>query len=343
MNPIATTDAFAVFPYYYSRNGCHHGKTIAEVLRAVGDYSLDPLGISGYLDRAPENTLTCFREVWKVPPHHALVESASGLQVENLAIATHQSIELFELLKSTIADNVPRYNKCALALSGGLDSALLLAFTKNILNLDIPAVTLATDMEGYCELETTKRTADHFGVDLYVFHAREADFIDLLPDVIRSAEVPLYNLHPVSKMILCRRLREQGFDCVMTGDAADQAFAGSAAGNYLPIVGAIMRHENMGYFSPFFDERVIAFGRSVTDSNKSALRQLAKTLVPEFLLNQPKIPRLAPAMDLSRYWDAKRIEKICEATNLKCKIEDAGQRTLWTTLGMLVGSLRENI
>jgi len=343
MNVIASTDAYAVFPYYYSRKGCHHGETIAEVLRGVGDYSLDSIGIRGYLDKAPDNSRTCFREVQKLPPHHDLLESASGLQAENRAIGRSQSADLFELLRSTIAEHLPLHKKCALALSGGLDSAIVLAFTKNVLNLDIPVFTVATDMQDYCELEATTRTARHFGVDLTVFDATEADFIEILPDVISAAEVPLYNLHPVSKMILCRRVHQQGFDCVLTGDAADQAFAGSAAGNYLPIVGAIMRHEKMGYFSPFFDEHVVAYGQSVADSNKTALRELAKTLVPNFLLNQPKTPRLAPVMDISRYWDAECIEWICETTNLECKMDDAGQRTLWTTLGLLVGGWREKV
>jgi asparagine synthase (glutamine-hydrolysing) len=343
MNLIASTGAYAVFPYYHARKGCHHGETIAEVLRDAGDYSLDSTGIRGYLDKAPDTSRTCFREVRKLPPHHALLESACGLRMKNRAIGKSRSTDLFELLRSAIAEQVPRHRKCALALSGGLDSAIVLAFTKNVLNLDIPVFTVATDMQDYCELEATRRTARHFGVDLTVLHASEADFIDMLPDVIGSAEVPLYNLHPVSKMILCRKVREKGFDCVLTGDAADQAFAGAPAGNYLPIVGAIMRHEKMGYFSPFFDEHVVAYGQTVTDSNKTALRELAKTLVPDFLLNQPKTPRLAPAMDISRYWDAKCIERICETTNLECKMDDAGQRTLWTTLGLLVNGLRKKI
>lgn len=342
MNPVASTDAYAVFPYYFARKGCHHGETIAEVLRSAGDYNLDSAGIRGYLNRTPDDSRTCFREVQKLPPHHTLFESSSGLQAKNCAIETRQSTDLFELINSAIAKQVPHYKKCALALSGGLDSAIVLAFTKKVMCLDIPVFTVATDMQDYCELETTRRTARHFGVDLTIIHATEADFINMLPDVISSAEVPLYNLHPVSKMLLCRKLREDGFDCVLTGDAADQAFAGSAAGNYLPIVGAIMRHEKMGYFSPFFDEQIVAYGQSVTDSNKTALRELAKTLVPDFLLNQPKTPRLAPAMDISRYWDAKCIEHICKTTNLQCKTDDAGQKTLWTTLGLLVNSLRKN-
>jgi asparagine synthase (glutamine-hydrolysing) len=341
MNLIASTDAYAVFPYYYAQKGCHHGRTIAEVLRGIGDYSLDSIGIRGYLDKAPDTSRTCFLEVRKLPPHHALLESTSGLRMKNRAIGESRSTDLFELLRSAISEQVPRHKKCALALSGGLDSAIVLAFTKNVLNLDIPVFTVATDMQDYCELEATRRTARHFGVDLTVLHATEADFINMLPDVIGSAEVPLYNLHPVSKMILCRRLREEGFDCVLTGDAADQAFAGASAGNYLPIVGAIIRHEKMGYFSPFFDEHVVAYGQSVTDSNKTALRELAKTLVPDFLLNQTKTPRLAPVMDISHYWDAKCIEWICETTNLECKVDDADQRTLWTTLGLLVGGLRK--
>ncbi len=339
MNLIASTDAFAVFPYYYARKGCQHGETIAEVLQAVGDYSLDSIGIRGYLDRAPDNSRTCFREVQKLPPHHDLFESAGGLVAEDRSIRQCATTNLFELLRSAIAEHVPRHKKCALALSGGLDSAIVLAFAKNVLKLDIPVFTLATNIPDYCELEATRRTARHFGVDLTVFRATEADFVDMLPDVISSAEVPLYNLHAVSKMIFCRRVREEGFDCVLTGDAADQVFAGSAAGNYLPIVGAIMRHEKMGYFSPFFDEHVVAYGQSVADSNKTALRELAKRLVPDFLLNQPKTPRLAPGMDISRYWDAQSIEWICETTNLECKMDDANQRTLWTTLGLLVRRL----
>ena len=125
-------------------------------------------------------------------------------------------------------------------------------------------------------------------------------------------------------------------NCMITGDGADQVFSGVSSANYLPLVGAIMRDQEMGYVSPFFDQQVVSYGEKVSDANKSQLRTLGVSLLPEFLHHQKKQPRLAPAFNLEHYWRKNAINWVSEHLNIRPNLQTDASKTLWTTLGMLV-------
>ncbi|MES2672741.1 MAG: asparagine synthase-related protein [Pseudomonadota bacterium] len=341
MQLIATGDPFSVSPYYYTSDNTGHGNTISSVVTARGCEQLDVLGIKQYLHKSPDDIRTCFQKIKKLPPNCDLLLEHGKLIVRSQQAIKTVNKNLFELLVQALRRDTACYTRCALALSGGIDSALILALIKEAAIENIEIYTLATGMQGYCELEITKRTAQYYGVKLNIAKASQVDFVNALPAAIRSCEAPLYNLHPVSKLLLARAMKSDGVDCVISGDAADQVFSGSAANNYLPIVGSIMRGEGIGFVSPFFDKQVVAFGLSVMDSDKSALRKLGLSLLPEFLQQQKKQPRLAPVMDAGKYWNQKCIDRIAQQINLQPDLANDSLTMLWTTLGMLVQTICE--
>ncbi|MES2824105.1 MAG: asparagine synthase-related protein [Pseudomonadota bacterium] len=341
MQLIARGDPFSVFPYYYISGSVGHGSTISSIVTAHGCEQLDALGIKQYLNKNPDDIRTCFQEIKKLPPNCDLLLENGELTLRSQEPIISDNDNLFALLVQALRRDTAKYSRCALALSGGIDSAMILALIKEAAINNVEIYTLATGIQEYCELEVTKRTARYYGVKLNVVQASQADFVNALPDAISSCETPLYNLHPVSKLLLARAMKNNGVDCIITGDAADQAFSGSVANNYLPIVGSIMRGEGMGFASPFFDKQVVAFGLSVMDSDKSALRKLGLSLLPEFLQHQKKQPRLAPAMNVNNYWNQKCIDQIAKQLNLQPDLHNDALKMLWTTLGMLVHTICE--
>ncbi len=224
--------------------------------------------------------------------------------------------------------NIPA-GSAALALSGGVDSAVLAALLRG----RVVAYTLAPELPGYSEASEAQALADGLGIPLRRVSATEDDFMTALPAAIRACECPLYNLHPVSRYLLARAVRADGFDMLVTGDGADEVFRGSSGADYLPIVGALTRAAGLVAIAPFLDPCVTS--AVAGDPDKRALRALAGELgVPEAIARAPKAPRYAPPMDLSRHHDPRRIAALGRGLGRAPASTTDRERVAWTTLAL---------
>ncbi len=330
MKSIASHHPFGVVPHYFTEDG-RHAPRIREL--HPRDWDLD--GVSSYLNRAPSGRRTCFKDIQPLAPGEELWSGDGGLECR-AASPSPTAAPLLPVLETALLRILAEGRKAAVALSGGLDSALVVALIKKLGRDDVPVVTLATKLSGYCELAETRRTAAALGVkDLLVIEANAEDLIHAFPAAITAAEVPLFNLHPVSRWLLAQALHRQGIEVLITGDGADQVFAGSDGRNYLPIVGALVRESGLKLNSPFFDEDVIAAAPPAT-ADKAALRAAAEALLPPEILNRPKTARYAPALDVSRHWHGPAIAGL--AARMRLTLPEPGsspEATLWTSLGIL--------
>lgn len=222
-----------------------------------------------------------------------------------------------------------RTGRVALALSGGVDSAVL----AGLLSGQAAVYTLESGLPGYCEAAEAQVVADGLGVALRRVRVSEADYVGSLPAVIRGCETPLYNLHPVSRYLLARAVRADGYDVLITGDGADEVFGGTGGADYLPIVGALTRAAGLGAWAPFLDAPVAAVVRR--DPDKRVLRALARELgVPAEVAERAKRPRYAPGMDLSRYWDDAKIKMLGRRLGRVPGRASDREVVGWTTLGL---------
>ncbi len=185
----------------------------------------------------------------------------------------------------------------ALWLSGGLDSALLLALLRRLGHTPATYV-LAPRLRDYDESLRAIAHARALGIDPIVVPATVDDFVDALPAAVAAAETPFWNLHPVSKFLLARRTAADGFAAAITGDGADEAFAAAPVDDYLPLVVAIARAGGVEVRSPFFAPAVVATARAGSGRGKRALVELARTLLPETVWATPKRAWLAPPVPL---------------------------------------------
>lgn len=218
----------------------------------------------------------------------------------------------------------------ALALSGGVDSAVL----AGLLGRRVVAYTLAPEFAGYGEVEEARAVAGRFGVELREVAVREADYVEGLPAAIRGCESALYNLHPVSRLLLARAARADGVEWMITGDGADEIFKKTRGADYLPIVGAMMRAAGLTAVAPFLAAGVAE--RVVGDPDKRALRALAGELgVPEGVAWRAKRPRLAPAMDLRGLVGGEEVAALGRCLGRAPGDATDRERVGWTTLALL--------
>lgn len=292
-------DRLGVQPLYFREDGSAAAGSIAALLRHDPARAVRPdrEGLRRWLCGDPDDRSTCVEGIGLVPVGHRLLLGADGPRLEPPPPLPEPRGSLYEALVAAVAAIVARTGRIALALSGGLDSALVLAIVRRELGCELPVVTLAVDAPGYGELAATRRTAAALGVALHELPASAADVLDALPEAVRAAEVPLWNPHPVSKLLLARALRREGFDAVLGGDAADQVLAGAPGHDYLPLVGRLFHTEGIEPCSPFFDPGVLAHAaRGPADPDKAALREAAERWLPPAVTRAPKRARLFPEL-----------------------------------------------
>lgn len=310
-----------ILPHYHHEGGSAQGPLIRDVLAHVPERDWDEEGVRHYLNRSPDGHRTCFAKV-------------RILQSESVRRSGGEKVRAS--LERAITDVAADSRRLAIALSGGLDSALVVAMLRAHGRDDIPVFTLASHLHGYCELETTRSTARSLGVkELHVIETNADEMIAAFPSVIAAAECPLFNLHPVSRWILANQLRREGYEVLITGDGADQVFAGSDPRNYLPIIGALTRAAGMELSSPFVHEAVMASAPAPT-RDKAALRAVAHEVLPHSFAHGPKTATYAPPLDVSDHWRAHAIATLVARLGHTTPSPGAGpESVLWTSLGLL--------
>lgn len=335
-----TRDPFGLLRCYYDVGGRCRAPTVRAIFDALPNLprTLDRIAVAAHLEGRTTPDRSFFAAVRSVPPGHVLVPGSTGFTTRPYEIEPCAG-DLRELLCRSIAaalEQAPR--PMAVALSGGLDSALVLALVRQ-LDPEVPALMLAPRLEGYSELDAATLTAQSLHADLRVIEADADDFRNALPEAIAALEVPLYNLHPVSKFLLARAARSEGIATLVTGDGADHVFTRDDSADYLPLVGAAFAACDIDLRTPFLDHAVIAHLLSQpVDSHKLALREIGKTLpIPQALVREPKVGKLAPPIDLSPIVSPAKLERLAALLGrARPSFDDDRDRVRWSTLALLV-------
>jgi asparagine synthase (glutamine-hydrolysing) len=331
-------DRFGLRRLYYRPGG--RAAASLRSLVSSGD-ALDPEGVRFALGAIPWTARTWIAGVLRAPPGHRLI--GDPLRPEPIArAAVADPRPLGDRLLAALERIVTGGKRAALSLSGGLDSALLLALLAGSFRARMPAVYVFAPRlpggESYDESEAAVALARSLDLQPIVVHATDRDFAGALPACVAAAETPLYNLHPVAKHLLFTRMAADGVEIAITGDGADQAFSGAPSETYLPIAGAIADAAGVALACPFLDDAVVALA-GPADPHKRALRNLARTLLPDAIALAPKAPRLAPPIDLGRHADPAREARLAEVVRLDPGIDGDRRRTGLVTLRLACDAL----
>ncbi|MGP1665235.1 MAG: asparagine synthase-related protein, partial [Rhodanobacter sp.] len=161
------------------------------------------------------------------------------------------------------------------------------------------------------------------------------DFVAALPEAIEHIEEPLFNLHPVAKLLLAKAMHRDGIELAISGDGADQVLNRDRSADYLPLCKALFDAAGVTLHAPFLDPSVVAHFLSLPpDPAKLCLRQLAEELqLRAHLVCGPKRSQLAPSMALGALCDHARIAAL--ATQLRMptpRLKRDAEIVLWSTL-----------
>lgn len=274
---VAARDPLGIKPLYVARRG--EGLAFASELKAFDGLGFDDIAAlppGGLFDSAGGS-----RQWYRVPAGAAAGEP--GVDVE--AIAGELRLTLEEAVAKWMVADV----EVGSFLSGGLDSSVIAAIAQKVRRAagQAPLKTFAVGTVGSSDLRAARRVADHIGSDHheYSFSAREiAENLSHVIYHLESADADL--VRSAVPTLFAARLARRHVKAVLTGEGADELFAGYAyhhdyvedpralADELTRSLGAMHNinlqrvdrmtmAESLEARTPFLDRDLIAFAQSI--------------------------------------------------------------------------------
>ncbi len=178
------------------------------------------------------------RGIRELAPGHALVVDAAGVREERRwwepTFAPLQGSrseddlvdELRELLTDAIRIRLRADVPVAAYLSGGIDSSLLVALARDVMASDITSFGLGFADARFDESAYQDLAVRALGTRFTRIRVDAADIAAALPTVVEHAEKPTLRTAPAPLLMLSAAVREAGLKVVLTGEGADEIFAG---------------------------------------------------------------------------------------------------------------------
>jgi asparagine synthase (glutamine-hydrolysing) len=205
-----------------------------EVPRAI-----DPVGIDQtftfWASVAPR---TPFRGIHEVLPGHTRTYRANGkieeaphyvpsyekrpiARTSDAIDAVRDALERAVSLRMLRAD-VP----VGCYLSGGLDSSLVTALGRKAMGQRFKTFSLRFEDAEFDETPYQRKVVEHLGTEHHEVIVSKQQIAAVFPEVIYHAERPILRTAPAPMFLLSRLVRERGIKVVLTGEGADEMFAG---------------------------------------------------------------------------------------------------------------------
>lgn len=111
-------------------------------------------------------------------------------------------------------------------LSGGLDSSVIATLISRFTDTPLRTFSVTFQDEAYDESEFQRRVIADLGAEHSSICCTYSDIGAIFPRVVWHAEKPILRTAPAPLLLLSRLVHESGFKVVLTGEGADEIFAG---------------------------------------------------------------------------------------------------------------------
>ncbi len=111
-------------------------------------------------------------------------------------------------------------------LSGGVDSAFVLAHATKIANKTLSSFTIGVDSPKLDETNVARAISKHIGTKPNYITADAALISDTYPDLVQSADCPVIDTSCAALRALSKKVHDSGYKVVLTGEGSDEALAG---------------------------------------------------------------------------------------------------------------------
>ena len=240
---LLARDRMGICPLYYTQvDGWLLWASEIKALLASGLVEVRP-DVKG-LDHifqffAAGTTRTCFEGISSLPPGHSLTVRAGRVAVacywdldfadegqERRSDLASLTEELEAILRRAVRRRVATSLPVTSYLSGGLDSTLLLGLAGQVRGKALPSFTIGLDQAGPDERIQASQTAALLGSPLTTVVLNRQAIAGAFVDLITAVEGPVFDTANACLLRLAQRVRAAGYPIALTGEGADELFAG---------------------------------------------------------------------------------------------------------------------
>lgn len=241
---FAARDRVGILPLFYTIENdqlifASEAKAIIEISKK--QTSFDPIGLDQiftFWTTLPGRT--AFESINELTPGHFIkfskgnnisVKRYWSLPYKKELIQNDKSIpqfagEISDLMKDSIRIRLRADVPVGSYLSGGLDSSGITAIVKNDFNNQLRTFGITFQEESFDESDFQKLMVKHLSTNHSEVHATNEDIGKYFSDIVYSGEKPIIRAAPVPLFLLSKKVREEGYKVVLTGEGADEIFGG---------------------------------------------------------------------------------------------------------------------
>ena len=181
---------------------------------------------------------TPFAGVKALPPGHILVADARTLRIRRYwdwdfstpPDARRSVADYAEELRALLVDAVRLQLRADVPvgayLSGGLDSSAITSLIKNFSNTPLRTFSVGFEDAEFDEAHYQRELVRYLGTEHTSLLCRREDIGAAFPRAVLHAESAILRTAPTPLMLLADRVRAAGYKVVLTGEGADEVFAG---------------------------------------------------------------------------------------------------------------------
>jgi asparagine synthase (glutamine-hydrolysing) len=242
---VLARDRVGIRPLYYAQvDGTLWFASEPKALFAArpGTAAVDPNGLVQALTYwAPMDPQTIWKGVESLPPGHIWALESDGRQSlrrywdwDFPAMGAtvpwrdidHAAGELRERLVDAVRLQLRADVPVGAYLSGGLDSSGIVALVRSATDTPMRTFSVAFDQPEFDERVQQQAMVRHLGTDHTTLEIGSADIGAAFPRLVHHADAPVLRTAAVPLMLLADSVRAHGYTVVLTGEGADEAFAG---------------------------------------------------------------------------------------------------------------------
>jgi asparagine synthase (glutamine-hydrolysing) len=236
-------DRMGVRPLFYTRHkgALYFGSEVKALLQVPGiEAELDPFALDQIFTLwAPIPPRTAFKDIYELEPGHLLTAEGGRIDVrpywsldfpdaddrteaDQCAMEEELRALLAEATRLRMRADVP----VGAYLSGGLDSSLITALAAPMAPNGLNTFSVTFDDAEHDESAFQMEVARALGTHHRAVASGSADIAASFPDVINFTERPVLRTAPAPLYRLSGLVRDAGMKVVLTGEGADEIFAG---------------------------------------------------------------------------------------------------------------------
>lgn len=235
-------DRLGIRPLFYYQNG---GRLVfgSEIKALFADNSipreLDPQTLSDiFTCWSPLGSTTPFKGIYQLLPGHYIQFSRNGIATTRYWNLSYSELidskrplaewteELYDLLYDAVRIRLRADVPVGAYLSGGLDSTFTSSLIKNEFNNLLNTFSISFTDDRFDESSYQQIAAQSIKTEHRVINCSEKDIGESFPSVIWHTEAPILRTSPSPLYLLSRLVKSSNFKVVLTGEGADEVFAG---------------------------------------------------------------------------------------------------------------------